>query len=76
MGNLILSRPAEIKRPYYVSELGVHLYSAEELCYYIYHNAVLIDDYHAVINVIQNSFRKNSLRIRILFTHASKLFAK
>ena len=44
MGNLILSRPAEIKRPYYVSDLGVHLYSAEELCYYIYHNAVLIDE--------------------------------
>ena len=44
MGNLIFSRPADIKRPYYVSELGLHLYSAEELCYYIYHNAILIDE--------------------------------
>ena len=44
MGNLVFSRPLDIKRPYYVSELGVHLYSAEELCYFIYHNAVLIDE--------------------------------
>ena len=44
MGNLILSRPLDIKRPYYVQELGVHLYSAEELCYYIYHYVTLIDE--------------------------------
>lgn len=44
MGNLIFSKTADIKRPYYVADLGVHLYSAEELCYYIYHNAVLIDE--------------------------------
>ena len=44
MGNLILSRPLDIKRPYYVQELGVHLYSAEELCYYIFHYVMLIDE--------------------------------
>ncbi len=44
MGNLILcdSRPAE--RPYYVPELGIHLYNGEELSYYIFNNLKLIDE--------------------------------
>ncbi len=30
--------------PYYVKLLGIRLYSAEELCYYIYNNLFLIED--------------------------------
>ncbi len=32
------------KQPYYLSVIGVNLFSAEELCYFFYHNPELIDD--------------------------------
>lgn len=32
------------EHPYYVKLLGIRLYSAEELCYYIYNNLSLIDE--------------------------------
>jgi len=32
------------KNPYYGNVEGIMLYSVEELCYYIYHNAYLLDD--------------------------------
>lgn len=44
MGNLILCRSPKKARSYYSEKLGIHLYSAEELCYYIYNNLMLIDD--------------------------------
>ena len=44
MGNLILCRATPAERPYYVPELGVHLYTGEELRFYIYNNLLLIDD--------------------------------
>ena len=34
MGGLIYCREPEVTEPYYVRELGIFLYSAEELCYY------------------------------------------
>lgn len=44
MGNLILCRSKAVERPYYVPELGIHLYTGEELSYFIYHNLLLIDE--------------------------------
>ena len=44
MGNLIFSQPKPVTHPYYVPELGVHLYTGEELSYYIYHNVLLIEE--------------------------------
>lgn len=44
MGNLILCKTRPAERPYYVPELGIHLYSGEELSYYIYNNLLLIDE--------------------------------
>lgn len=44
MGGLILCTASLAKNPYYVKDLGIHLYSAEELCYYIYHNVMLLED--------------------------------
>ena len=44
MGNLILCKAKPAERPYYVPELGIHLYTAEELSYYIYNNLLLIDE--------------------------------
>ena len=44
MGNLIYSKSPIVAHPYYAAEIGVHLYSAEELSYYIFNNAVLLDE--------------------------------
>ena len=41
MGSLILCRSAVAKHPYYVPELGIRIYSGEELSYFIYHNLML-----------------------------------
>lgn len=43
MGQYILCK-AVAAHPYYVRELGIRLYTAEELCYYIYHNIALIEE--------------------------------
>lgn len=44
MGNLILSRSPKKTKPFYVEKLGIHLYTAEELSYFIYNNLMLIDE--------------------------------
>lgn len=44
MGRLILCTGRTAKRPFYISELGLSLYTAEELCYYIYNNIFMIED--------------------------------
>ena len=44
MSGMLLCRSHPVKEPYYVEELGLCLYSEEELSYYIYHNATLIGD--------------------------------
>lgn len=42
MGGLILCRSEEAKKPYYISSLGIYVYSLEELCYSIYNNIYLL----------------------------------
>ena len=44
MGSLILCRREAAARPYFVPELGIHLYTGEELSYHIYNNLRLIDE--------------------------------
>ena len=44
MGRMLLCRNQKAKQPYFVEELGLNLYSGEELSYYIYHNALLIGE--------------------------------
>ncbi|MEI3176576.1 MAG: hypothetical protein V8S96_09190 [Lachnospiraceae bacterium] len=43
MSGLLLCRDGKAKKPYPVPELGISLYSAEELCYYIYHYVFLLE---------------------------------
>lgn len=42
MSGLIYCRESEVKEPYFAKELGVYLYSAEELCYYIVNYVLLL----------------------------------
>ena len=42
-GFMICGRPMA-KKPYYIQEAGLHIYSEQELCYFIYHNLMMIDD--------------------------------
>ncbi len=44
MGEMLLCRSRQGTEPYFVEELGLYLYTAEELSYYIYHNAALIGE--------------------------------
>ncbi len=44
MSNVILATGAYAKTPYYVAEDCRNLYSIEEVCFYVFHNAYLMDD--------------------------------
>jgi len=44
MSGMLVCRSLAVTEPYYVEELGIYLYSGEELSYYIYHNATLIGE--------------------------------
>lgn len=44
MSAMLLCRSNRVKEPYYVDDLGLHIYSGEELSYYIYNNAMLIGE--------------------------------
>lgn len=40
--SLILCRQEPVTSPYYIEELGVHIYSSQELCYVIYNHPLLV----------------------------------
>lgn len=44
MGNLILCRTKEASNPFHIKEMGVRIYSLEELCYVIYNNIYIINE--------------------------------
>lgn len=44
MSNVMLCLGTYATTPYFVSESCIHLFSIEELCFYIYNNAFLLDD--------------------------------
>ena len=43
MSGLILCNDTKVKNPFPVAELGISLYSAEELAYYIYNYVFLLE---------------------------------
>lgn len=40
--SLILCRQEPVISPYYIEELGIHIYSSQELCYVIYNHPLLV----------------------------------
>ena len=44
MGQVILCCGAYAKHPFFLKEECLNLYSAEELCYYVFENSYLLDD--------------------------------
>ncbi len=44
MSNVLLCSGKLATNPYFVKEACMHLYSIEELCYYVFNNAFLLDD--------------------------------
>lgn len=44
MGRLILCNIKKAKKPYFIKNMNINIYTIEELCYYLYHNIYLIDD--------------------------------
>ena len=42
--SLILCRQEPVTSPYYIEELGIHIYSSQELCYVIYNHPLLVMD--------------------------------
>lgn len=44
MGKMILCRTKEAKKPLVVREMGICIYTLEELCYFIYNNVYVISD--------------------------------
>ena len=51
--SLILCRMEPVKHPFEVPELGVKLYSSQELCYVIYENPLLVMDDFVDYRLIQ-----------------------
>lgn len=43
--SLILCRPESVKHPFLMEDLGIHIYSSQELCYVIYHHPLLVMDH-------------------------------
>lgn len=44
MGKLILCNGIRTKRPYVFTSTGIHIYSIEELCYYLFNHVYFIDE--------------------------------
>ena len=43
MGLVAVCRYKRTKTPYFIEQAGIHLYSLEELAYFLYHNICLVD---------------------------------
>lgn len=42
--SVIVCRKEPVRHPYYIENLGIHIYSSQELCYVIYHHPLLTLD--------------------------------
>lgn len=66
----ILCRQEPVETPYYMEELGLHLYSSQELCYVIYHYPLLVLD--GFLDDRLTAFLRNELRLPFLAERIEK----
>lgn len=70
LGRVIICRNELATTPYYLAQIGLNIYSMEELCYYCYQNSYMIDKDFMCDNLIQwieEEFEHTDL-IRVLKT--------
>ncbi len=69
--SLLLCRQEQVENPYFVEELGVHIYSSQELCYIIYNNPLLVmDDF---FDDLLTGFIRTELRMPFLAEKIEKI---
>ena len=62
--SLILCRQEPVKIPLYIEDLGIHIYSSQEICYVIYNNPLLVlEDF---IDSRLTEFLRSELRMPFL----------
>lgn len=68
--SLMLCRQEPVTSPYFIEELGIHIYSSQELCYVIYNHPLLVmDDF---VNDRLVAFLRVELRMPFLAERISK----
>lgn len=68
--SLILCRQESVDSPYYIEELGIHLYSSQELCYVIYNHPLLVMEEFVNRNLVE--FVRVELRMPFLAERMEK----
>ena len=74
MSNVLLCMGELAVNPYFVKEACMHLYSIEELCYYVYNNAFLLDDNFVNEKLIE--FIKTELNLEKLADQIEEIAGK
>lgn len=59
------------KTPYYIEKVGIHIYSIEELCYYLFQNAFLLD--YTIMKTELCDFVEKELQLKELAAKLSGL---
>lgn len=74
MSNVLLCLGEYAKTPYYIEEDGRNIYSIEELCYYLYHQAYLMED--GFVKKELGLWITNELNLSAVGTEIAKLSGK
>lgn len=64
MSQVILCTTRRARKPYFITHVGLNIYSAEELCYYMEHNLYLLDE--TILNRDLLAWMKDELHLRRL----------
>ena len=68
--SLLLCRQEPVTAPFYIEELGIHLYSSQELCYVIFNHPLLVmEDF---VDVRLTGFIRSQLRLPFLAERLEK----
>ena len=68
--SLLLCRQEPVTAPFYIEELGIHLYSSQELCYVIFNHPLLVmEDF---VDARLTGFIRSQLRLPFLAERLEK----